>query len=1440
MKATKTGGPFAIAGFVYQFLNTIDQGLAASLRCEPGEDAILILEPANADAARHGMDPQIIQYKTRSTGPWPVHKVLFDVLPGLLRAGLDAPAIPYAPTFVTSASVRNAVALRACLAGFATEDVGEPLRIGRTWMTPAQILTALATRTARNSTEAGAPEHIQRLRALLSRVRLEENITATGVRKRVLASLRRVAGSDRLATRAYNALFTFIAGRSQEPAARISAREFLEAAGLTPERLAPIFAFDRRVNELTRSALQRRGYDRHRDVRPLRFSGDSSVLLVEGDSGSGKSWSLASLAVHELRRGGLALWVDQVETVEALESEVVRQLWQSALCRSDPTSLPNVLEDVHDILGRDQVQPTLIVLDRLPSVPSERNRLVKLPWARFGFRLAVAVSAAEAADIQEAASAPVIHVGDLTQVQLRGLLERHGISWPSMPADIRKWIARPVLAGIYVELADRTGDWSGTSEYALLDRFAERARQRGDARDIHGCRKLIASFGRDALSHPPPLDARRLDHPPSPAKVRVLTDTGWLQRDAEGELIFAHDRLRDWAIAEHLVRQVEDPAELATRLAGLAGYGAEGVTQFPFRAGYPLMDGIWLLSRRPDGADRLSRFLDGLDGDSVAWNLREDLYGELLPTGGSDLLDAILPAIRKRLVSSPSEQNAWHARRCVEGFARAAQGSAAAILSLIQSDTPEEQRCGCILAAGNPNSRFLERITSLHRIASQESSEGGDESRGLQRSAWRALHQCLLRAPGWLTARLDRAAPHYSCEGHLLSLLAKLPEGRALWQRHGPALVARFEKDAQDRYWLCRCIEAFEDRRFDRQLARWCTNPTGMAALRAWAQLCRHRPDLAAEVAPKLPPGIFSWNTSKWLPPLFEPKANVALEAVLEVLKRQDETGCHFAFTLTGHADALGDNNLAWALARLDDALVAKEPRDLTANRLLDFFASIDEPAAIERLAGLAPRTLPARLLELIKSRLSSGGLWHDPELEGAVNLIHRLAPEHGAAAMRARLRAPHPTLRWMAVREAGFADVARLRRELEEIANAGDEEKEPGRLEAVEVLAEHDPHWAHARIRRKLDEATPSARNEAFWIAKRVSGNNYVDDAVALLPRVFEGPPLYRVVDYLVSRRAALHEVSQFLSEAVAQRPDDRGWIIDLLLRLGRPEADQAVRDLLLGEGDRMGEAGVAFWGMTRSPEDECWRALARRAMAVAETQSLRHVGGFYEAAALLGDGPAYDQLLSDAYPANPGNWGRALNAIRALGKADVVSAKDALLRLCGLFDPDDRDVHKFAEAAARLRLSGRRLAILRGGAHWPAQALLLALEPDGQDYELELVTAVEEDLRSPESSRRRAAAICAPLVLGSAPEGLVADTEEEVREAAREATIFFAQRSRAKRLLADMASAPPERSRRAAAALFAIAARSKPDRTPLIFSWAEFAIAAPRGSGLRFAIPN
>jgi len=282
-----SGGSFAIAGFVYQFLNTIDSGLTATLG-HGASEAILRLEPAYADATNLAGEARIVQYKTRGRRPWSNHDILFNVLPTLLRAALVSAGDEVRPLFVTSGILQNGAVLRAFLAQPRGDAGTDWLRVGRINQSYASLVTEITKRICSIKPSLGDLTE-ESVVALLARVQIDEAVRQEDVRKRIFQVLLRATSSERLAEGAFNALFRFIGEMSQDAGTTVHADAFLEAAGLTPSVLSPILEFDRRATEQLRRTLDRRGYDEHRDVRGPLVLPDASTILVEAPSGSGKT-----------------------------------------------------------------------------------------------------------------------------------------------------------------------------------------------------------------------------------------------------------------------------------------------------------------------------------------------------------------------------------------------------------------------------------------------------------------------------------------------------------------------------------------------------------------------------------------------------------------------------------------------------------------------------------------------------------------------------------------------------------------------------------------------------------------------------------------------------------------------------------------------------------------------------------------------------------------------------------------------------------------------------------------------------------------------------------------------------------------------------------------------------------------------------------------------
>lgn len=1432
------GGSFAIAGFVYQFLNTIDRGLAASFAPGGKNSPILTLEPSFADAVEWTDEPRVIQYKTRTTRQWSNHAILFDVLPTLLRAALSGPGGDAQPVFVTSGTLQTGGALRSFLARLDTDEDPGSLRVGHTSLTHQQIVTRIVDAVRG---ESSAPGRVSegRIRRLLSRVAIDEGVRTATVRHRTMAVLARATGSQRRAAAAYQALFTFIAELSADAATIVTAKQFLDAGGLSADVLAPIVEFDRRASDQVLATLRRRGYDEHRDVRgPLELP-QATIVLIEAESGSGKTWSLAASAIKAIRSGELVVWLDRPTSLDDCHAQIVDQIWAQLLCRNDETNFHTLLADVAHVLQRENIPPLLVLIDQLPSSAAERDNLLEFDWGAAGMRLVAATSAEDAMGAQDVSAAPVVRIGNFSQTQLRDLLDRYDLSWSSIPSDARSWISQPMLAGLYVRLRSGIAIWTDNSEYELFDAFAERARQRGVANNVRGCRQLIATLGGQALGGGSlaPMAAT----PPATAdQVDVLVRSGWLIYDSNDELRFAHGRLREWAVAEHLSRASQRPAELALTLAQLAGYRPDVEPQIPL-APYALMDTLWLIARAPDGPTRLAALLDAWDVDDIYWRIRDDLYRHLLATAGSQFLDALLPALVARLSASPESDRQSDAIACVKGFADARQGSPMAISRLLADSSRSAQRCACLLIAALPDPARLDALALIHCQSAVQQEQPDHDDSLLSEAAWAAIRSCALIAPSWAPTYFDREIDRDPGPGHLISLLTHLPDGQAIWEKHGEALVGRYAAKLDIRYWLASCIGAFDDRRFDDHLSAWCVDRNGMAALPAWGAVCRWRPDLAETLAGKLPPGLFNFNSDSWITQLLKPGHEKALAAVVAAIRAADPSGCELGFTFSGRAQALTDGDIAWAASRLSEALVPTERQDLVATRLLDFFAAITDPRLVERLPTLIPTEVAPRLIALARRRIAQGGLWHDSDLAAAETLLRYLGPETSAEVLRMQLSQSHPTRRWNAVRDAGFAELSAIRAELEAIAFPDHRGEEPGRYQAVKMLADRDPEWGRAHIRQLLARGTAPDFNDAFWLARRIPGDDFVPDAVARIPMIFaDAQTLYRLPDYLLSRTAGLAQLSAELIPALASRPADADWIRRVLVAVNQPDADAALLASVSANPERLQRAEFGFWGTVRRQDQPAWAALAADAVATIPARSLRHLPWFYQYAARQ-TGPAHDQLLSDAYPVDPAQNQRALNAIGAIAAVDPDLARDALASLCRLVTSETTELPKLAEALSTGTFQDGRKTIFQNAIHWPTKELLLALTPDGRPWEESLVAEIEAAASSPDVDRRRAACACLPVVLGHAPTpDMLNDASRAVRKTAQKALTMHNKRRRALLLLDTMRSGPPPRSRQAAAILVAMVKHAKDVHEGSVFSRAEFLAAVPSGSGLLWAYPQ
>ena len=487
---TQAGGPAAINGFLYQIIHHIgwlaDVTLTGKLDGQDIEDACLVLEPrSGGDARAEASGIYLVeQYKMRKDGTWALSGIE-SVLCNLRKAVPPSRPMNACYRFVTDGQPGRLDTFNAFLADVKSvvgpDDLDDAAR--------SNFSTDFAATNREffdhilDATRSGPPEASAQERAvvfyLLSRFEMEFGASGNARATAVEALLRPYAPNlgDEREIREH--LIGMLVEKLSKGEARLDAAgidEILRHAGLSPERLRKIGELAETMSAMTRRRLVRLKYQPSRDVRAVpEWPEDKPVLVIAGDSGSGKTWQLGRLLEAYGQARHVATLVPTAKSREDLLTQASRDLWQSGLGETSEKSLIAVSHFLREI-APDATSPRMIVaLDDVQDVDLARD-LVCQDWADWGMGLVLTVprAVARALQLTDAETIHVHPVGNFSVDELDALLTQSGRRWADLPPDLKKLLRNPILAGLFLELPYASIYIAPRGEYEIFEGFWKR------------------------------------------------------------------------------------------------------------------------------------------------------------------------------------------------------------------------------------------------------------------------------------------------------------------------------------------------------------------------------------------------------------------------------------------------------------------------------------------------------------------------------------------------------------------------------------------------------------------------------------------------------------------------------------------------------------------------------------------------------------------------------------------------------------------------------------------------------------------------------------------------------------------------------------------------------------------------------------------------------
>jgi hypothetical protein len=351
---TQAGGPAAINGFLYQIIHHVgwlaDVTLTGKLDGEEIKDACLVLEPrTGGDARAEASGTYLVeQYKTREGGTWSLAD-LEAVLCDLRKAVPNSRPEGACYRFVTNGRAGRLDTFSAFLADLKSAagpddlDKFEERNFGNNLtVTHREFFDHIVDVTRSGDSQSVAEERAVVFHLLFH---FETDFGASGsARAAAVEMLLRCYAPDLGdESKVREQLVGVLVERLSKGETRLDVaaiNDIFRHVGLNPDRLHRLAELAETMSALTRRRFARLKYQAERDVRAVpEWPKEKPVLLIAGESGTGKTWQLGRLLEACGQERQVATFVSAARTREDLLVQASRDVWQTGLGETSDKSL---------------------------------------------------------------------------------------------------------------------------------------------------------------------------------------------------------------------------------------------------------------------------------------------------------------------------------------------------------------------------------------------------------------------------------------------------------------------------------------------------------------------------------------------------------------------------------------------------------------------------------------------------------------------------------------------------------------------------------------------------------------------------------------------------------------------------------------------------------------------------------------------------------------------------------------------------------------------------------------------------------------------------------------------------------------------------------------------------------------------------------------------
>jgi serine kinase of HPr protein (carbohydrate metabolism regulator) len=707
-------------------------------------------------------------------------------------------------------------------------------------------------------------------------------------------------------------------------------------------------------------------------------------MIITGESGLGKSWSLYSIANYLIGEDEIVILIDSQGKLLDDENEAARVF--SHDIRDSDGIIP--LDRISGRLHKDtKKRKCIYLLIDGASNYDEAKQITNRNWRDWNIKVAVTCLP----DIsQEMSSWGKYDICAFNEDELQNYLDmKLGNDWPNIPPDIRNTLKIPLLARIYCEEIKKDSEWKPVNEYELYSRYWQRLSKGNMAHQARD-RSCFKSLGYEVLNNCKyPWTDNMINNYLDSEAIERLIQKGWLRYQEPSNYEVPHDRLLNWLVAEAIFEKMQNTEISDGDVCCLLSDLWNGTRKLSCGyLGYVPLDVLFLTLR--SGANHHSlviKIFDMFEGDLFI--REEELYNEYLPAFDSD----ILPFVFEKLEGYVLEDN-YRRYALIQSLKQYKEIDIYPYVEkYLNSDSSYLKRTALKILAIKPNSKYLDKIWEIHCDIANNYKDYAYEHEKHQSyiygNSFAALKACVLLDHVWLKTTIDRVENHQPV--HDLAYLLAYTGNKVLWQNCKQKLFDKVSPDKKR--CLANCISTFTDKDEIGWLQKNINvkeDFLGESALRA---LCKVAPDLAIRNIQQCSNIYFtrSWHIHL----LLKIKPDETRKKLLDHLQKSSSPW-KAAMIYQGGENNIDYNTLDYLLNELENILdeIEINPTNCNEYPLWPALEFLDQLWNLEHINCFHNRVnsgLEKKLSEYILRKGGRVGVYMDHELAYGTNLLYKI-----------------------------------------------------------------------------------------------------------------------------------------------------------------------------------------------------------------------------------------------------------------------------------------------------------------------------------------------------------------------------------------------------------------------------------------------------------------